>query len=192
MDCFFEGVVTLWVGDCKSSFTSICKAMTDHMTSHSGYKTRVPGYCSFFPNSNVLMVRRIGHVLSELRDICITKFASNISSILNTKSSIPPSPNGVLSLFVNKNRHKRLWHNTGIRKVRKTQHQNPEFGVIHHQDRLKKNLQKKQSISIQGAGWNSQNHQFWWQIEFHPVFPFPWAPPLLLHIFSLLLPVQLL
>jgi hypothetical protein len=24
--------------------------------------------------------------------------------------------------------------------------------------------------------------------EFHPVFPFSWAPPLSLHIFSLLLP----
>jgi hypothetical protein len=28
--------------------------------------------------------------------------------------------------------------------------------------------------------------------EFHPLFPFSQAPPLLLHIFSLLLPVQLL
>jgi hypothetical protein len=83
MDCFFKGVVTLWVTDCKSSFTSVCKAMTDHMTSHSGYKTHVPGYCSFFPNSNVLMIRRIGHVVLGSQD-CITKFASNISSILST------------------------------------------------------------------------------------------------------------
>ncbi len=34
--------------------------------------------------------------------------------------------------------------------------------------------------------------QFWWETEFHFLFPFSWAPPLLLRIFSLLLPVHLL
>ncbi len=49
-------------------------------------------------------------------------------------------------------------------------------------------------ISLPG-GLNSEVHQFWCQTEFHPVltpsFLFSWAPPLLLHIFSLLLHVQL-
>jgi hypothetical protein len=144
MDCFFKGVVTLWVSDCESSLTSICKAMTHHMTSHSRYKTRVPRYCSFFPNSNVLMIRRIGH------EIVLQNLLA-ISAQYSTPRAQYPSPNGVLSLFVNKNRNwKIVWHDTGIRKVRKTQHQNPEFGVI-HQVRFKKiNLQKK-SISIKGG-----------------------------------------
>jgi len=30
------------------------------------------------------------------------------------------------------------------------------------------------------------SNQFWWFPEFHPVFLFSWAPPLLLHRFSLL------
>jgi hypothetical protein len=35
-------------------------------------------------------------------------------------------------------------------------------------------------------------HQFWWKTEFYPVFRFSWAPQLLPHIFSLVLPLQLL
>ncbi len=42
----------------------------------------------------------------------------------------------------------RWWHNRVIRKVRKTQHQNPEFG--HTQDEIKKKPEKKY-ISIQGG-----------------------------------------
>jgi len=48
-----------------------------------------------------------------------------------------------------------------------------------------KNRQKS-TLAFNG-GWNSENHQFWWWTEFHHVFPFCWAPPLLLHIFSLCL-----
>jgi hypothetical protein len=63
----------------------------------------------------------------------------------------------------------KCWNIRVIPKVRKTQHQNPEFGNT--QDEIqKKNLQKS-TLAFNG-GWNSENHQFWWEIEFHPVFPF--------------------
>jgi hypothetical protein len=56
----------------------------------------------------------------------------------------------------------------------------------------KKNLQQS-TLAFNGeGGWNSENHQFWSSTEFHPVFPFSRAPPLLVHIFWRLLTVQLL
>ncbi len=72
-----------------------------------------------------------------------------------------------------------------MRKVRKTQHQNPEFG--HKPGEIEKKPTKK-CTRVQGAGErNSENHQFWKETEFYLVFPFfsSWAPSLLLHIFSL-------
>jgi hypothetical protein len=57
-----------------------------------------------------------------------------------------------------------------IRKVRKT------LNLVTHRVRFLKNLQN--SILAFNGGWNSKNHQFWWETEFHPVFPFSWAPPL--------------
>jgi hypothetical protein len=48
-------------------------------------------------------------------------------------------------------------YNRVIRKVRKTQHQNPEFR--HTQGEIQKRTTKKY-ISIQ-QGMNSENHQFW-------------------------------
>jgi hypothetical protein len=45
-----------------------------------------------------------------------------------------------------------------MRKVRKTQHQNLEFGQT--QGEIKKNLQKC-TLAFNG-GRNSENHQFWW------------------------------
>jgi len=50
--------------------------------------------------------------------------------------------------------------------------------------RFLKNLQKS-TLAFKG-GWNSENHQFWWYTECHLIFPFSWAPPLLLHIFFIL------
>ncbi len=83
-----------------------------------------------------------------------------------------------------------LWTNKVIRNVRQTQHQNPEFG--HTQGETQKD---KNKLAFNGGWGNSENHQFCGKTEFHPVFPFSWAPRpprLLLHIFSLLLPLQLL
>ncbi len=63
------------------------------------------------------------------------------------------------------------------------------LSLVIHRVRFRKTLQKNY-ISIQrGGGGDPGNHQF---PEFHLVFLFSWAPPLLLHRFSLLLPVQLL
>ncbi len=45
-----------------------------------------------------------------------------------------------------------------IRKVRNTQHQNPEFG--HTWRDSTKNL-RKSTLAFKG-GWNSENNQFWW------------------------------
>jgi hypothetical protein len=50
-----------------------------------------------------------------------------------------------------------IWgHIRVIRKVRKTQHQNPEFG--HKPGKIKNKSAKKY---IQG-GWNPKNHPFLW------------------------------
>jgi hypothetical protein len=47
-----------------------------------------------------------------------------------------------------------------IRKVRKTQHQNPEFG--HTQGGILKKKPEKKYMSIHSMGdRNSENHQFW-------------------------------
>jgi hypothetical protein len=51
-------------------------------------------------------------------------------------------------------------NNKVIRKVRKTQHQNPEFGHTEGGEIQKKKLQKS-TLAFNG-GWNSKNHQFWW------------------------------
>ncbi len=62
------------------------------------------------------------------------------------------------------------------------------FGIIGHQmHNWEWNFTKRNN-------WDPNYffHQFWWWTEFHPLFPFSWAPQLLLHIFSLLLRVQLL
>jgi hypothetical protein len=67
-------------------------------------------------------------------------------------------------------------------------HQYLEFG--HTQGEIPK-ISAKTYISIQGGGWNSEYHQFWWFLSFTSL-SVSWAPPLLLHRFSLLLPVQLL
>jgi hypothetical protein len=50
-------------------------------------------------------------------------------------------------------------------------------------------------IGMLDSGWTlAQTHSVKWAWVsscFEPLFPFTWAPPLLLHIFSLLLPIQL-
>jgi hypothetical protein len=75
--------------------------------------------------------------------------------------------------------------NRVICKVRKTRHQNPEFD--HTQCEIQKTLHK--STLAFNTRWNSKNHQLLWQTEFYHIFPFSWAHPLPLHIFSLLLHV---
>jgi hypothetical protein len=71
-----------------------------------------------------------------------------------------------------------------IRKVRKRQHQYPEFG--HTQGEIFKKPAKKY-VSIQ-AGGGLRKPSILTVPEFHPVFLFSRAPPLLLHRFSLLKP----
>jgi hypothetical protein len=84
------------------------------------------------------------------------------------------------------------YHNREIRTVRKTQHQQPEFGP--KPGEIRKNQQNKvHQHSLGGRAGNSiflgGKLSF---ILYWPLFPFSWAPPLLLHIFSLLLPTLLL
>jgi hypothetical protein len=82
-----------------------------------------------------------------------------------------------------------------ISKVRKTQHQNPEFG--HKRVEIKEKPKKKDKYNtIQGGRGVVENLK---TINFcaklvssHLSFCLSAAPPLLLHVFSLLLPVQLL
>ncbi len=64
-----------------------------------------------------------------------------------------------------------LESNRVIRKVMKTQHENPE--TVIHGVRFRKNLQK--STLPFKEGWNSENHQLWWYLNCT-----------LLHIISLL------
>jgi len=45
-------------------------------------------------------------------------------------------------------------------KVRKTQHQNPEFGNT--QDEIKKKTPAKKYVCIQLGMKLRENHQFWW------------------------------
>jgi hypothetical protein len=59
--------------------------------------------------------------------------------------------------------------NRVICKVSKTQHQNPEF--CHTQGEILKKTCKKSTFAF-AKGCNSENHRFWWQTKFHPVFPF--------------------
>jgi hypothetical protein len=61
--------------------------------------------------------------------------------------------------------------------------------VIHRVRFLKKPAKKY--IRIQ-EGMKLRKPSILMVAQFHPVFPFSWAPPLLLHKFSLYLPVQLL
>ncbi len=86
-------------------------------------------------------------------------------------------------------------HNRVFGELSKTQHQNPEFGLG-----FKKNLQNKY-ISIQCGGGRGVVETQKCTIVlvlnsfsscFEPLFPFSWAPPLLLQIIPRLLPVQLL
>ncbi len=50
-------------------------------------------------------------------------------------------------------------HNRVIHKVRKTKHQNPEFG--HTQGEIqKKPAMQRSTLALEG-GWNSENRQFW-------------------------------
>ncbi len=63
-------------------------------------------------------------------------------------------------------------NNRVVLKVRTREHQYPEFG--HKQGKIEKNVQKS-TLAFS---------------EFHPVFLFSWAPSQLLHLFSLLLHVQ--
>ncbi len=80
-------------------------------------------------------------------------------------------------------------NNRVVLKVRTREHQYPEFG--HKQGEIEK--LKKSTLAFRGGGWwNSENHSSKWFSEFHPVFLFSWAPSQLLHIFSLLLHVQIL
>ncbi len=83
---------------------------------------------------------------------------------------------------------KNIPYNRVIRKVRKTQRQYPEFGHTHGE--IKKKPAKKY-ISIQ-RGMKLRKFNFGGKSVFHPVCPFSWAPAVLLHIFSLVLIVQLL
>ncbi len=76
--------------------------------------------------------------------------------------------------------------------VKYGKHSTRTLSLVIHRVRLKKKPAKEYvSITSFNGGWNSENHQFWCQTEFHPVFPFSWSLPLLLHTFSLLLTVQL-
>jgi hypothetical protein len=59
-----------------------------------------------------------------------------------------------------------------------------------HRVRFQKNLQKN-TLAFKGVGETRKTINLMVP-EFHTVFLFSWAPPLLLHRFSLLLPVQLL
>jgi hypothetical protein len=76
---------------------------------------------------------------------------------------------------------KKEWHIRDIRKVKKRQHQ--FFSSVIHRVRLKKNLQKD-TFSIQ---WGETQETI---LTFTLSFFFSRAPPLLLHRFSLILPVQ--
>jgi hypothetical protein len=82
-----------------------------------------------------------------------------------------------------------------FREVRKTRHQYPEFGP--KPGEIQKKSAKRCISTFNRGGSNSEMHHFLCQTEFHPVlthlsFFFLGTPPLLLHIFSLLLHVQLL
>jgi hypothetical protein len=74
------------------------------------------------------------------------------------------------------------WGIRDIRKIRKRQHQNPEFGHKQGEIRIKP---AKKYISIQEGGETEKTINCDCFLKFHPVFLFSWAPPLLL-------PVQLL
>jgi hypothetical protein len=63
-----------------------------------------------------------------------------------------------------------IWVNRVIRKVRKTQHHNPECG--HTQGEIKKNLQKKY-ISIQGGDETQKTISFGIKLSFTLSFFFP-------------------
>jgi hypothetical protein len=80
-----------------------------------------------------------------------------------------------------------ICYNSNIHKVRKRQHQ--YLGLVIHKVRFFKNPQKI-ALTFKG-GWNLENHQFWWFLNF-TLFFFPWVAPFLLHRFSLFLLVQLL
>jgi hypothetical protein len=76
-----------------------------------------------------------------------------------------------------------------IRKVRKTQNQNPELG--HKQGEVQKKTCKNKYISIQRGDETQKTINFGGKLSFIlSFFPFSRAPPLLLHIFSLLLTVH--
>jgi hypothetical protein len=102
-------------------------------------------------------------------------------SILVSEGHIEPAPTSppstviITQLWMNLN-----WVNRVIRKVRKTQHKNPEFGLT--QVRL-----QKSTLALRGVD-NEKTIAFGGKLGFILSFPFSWAPPLLLHIFSLLLP----
>jgi hypothetical protein len=86
-------------------------------------------------------------------------------------------------------------YNWDIRKVRKRHHQYPEFG--HTRGEIQKHPAKESTLAFNGGrGRTQENHQntinFDGFLSFTLSFYFSWAPPLLLHRFSLLLPLQLL
>jgi hypothetical protein len=80
-------------------------------------------------------------------------------------------------------------NNRGIHEVRKIQHQNPEFGRKGAQF-FKRNLPNS-TFSIQQGRETHKTINFDGFLSFTLLsFFLSWVPPLLLHIFSLFLPVQ--
>ncbi len=130
------------------------------------------------------------HFLKRNKGVCIWGLASNIGYLLVTHPLL------VVGFHITTWCQILVIYNRVFGKVRKTRHQKPWVWSKTGWDSKKKPVKKY--ISLQGGGIQTQkcttfcaNLKF--SSCFDPVFFFFLsASPLLLHIFSLLLPVQLL